>query len=75
MVNNLFAQRTSSTPFPGKNGDWSAWDAFIERLCNDINSNQMGNGLDVEIWNEPDIQYSDQKLWRQVWGRGYHQLR
>jgi hypothetical protein len=45
----------SSTVWPGDNGDWSNYDAFLNRLIADIKSNNMIPGLVFDICNEPDL--------------------
>lgn len=42
----------SSTVWPGDNGDWTNYDAFLDRLLADLKANDMLHGLDYEIWNE-----------------------
>ena len=64
---------------PGDNGDWSSYDSFLSALFTQINNNQMTDGLDFEIWNEPDLNdvfwQRDQDQYLEMWGRGYPQIR
>lgn len=46
---------TSSTKWPGDNGDWSDYDNYISTLLNDLVSKNMLSGLVIDIWNEPDL--------------------
>lgn len=48
-------QSNSSTVWPGDNGDWTDYDAFLEKLCDDLAANNMLDGLIFDIWNEPDV--------------------
>lgn len=40
----------SSTAWPGDNGDWSDYDAFLEKLSDDLAANDMLDGLIWDIW-------------------------
>jgi hypothetical protein len=46
-------------PFPGDNGDWTKWSAFLQQVINDVKSNGMANSYttQLECWNEPDINF------------------
>ena len=64
---------------PGDNGDWSSYDDFLTTLFGAINNNNMATDLDLEPWNEPDL---DDVFWQRnqtqyldMWGRGYPKLR
>ena len=46
---------TSSTKWPGDDGNWADYDNYIKTLLNDLVSNNMLGGLVIEIWNEPDL--------------------
>ncbi|KAF7527514.1 hypothetical protein G7054_g10427 [Neopestalotiopsis clavispora] len=46
---------TSSTKWPGDNGDWTDYDKYISTLLNDLVSKNMLDGLVIDIWNEPDL--------------------
>lgn len=45
----------SSTVWPGDNGNWANYDAFLNQLISDLKSNNMLPGLVWDIWNEPDL--------------------
>ncbi|ETS79549.1 hypothetical protein PFICI_09402 [Pestalotiopsis fici W106-1] len=75
MVSNLWGQRNSSSPDPGSDGDWSSWDTFLATLCADIKAAGMTSGLDIEVWNEPDGQFSSSATWLNIWGRSYPKLK
>ena len=42
----------SSTVWPGDNGDWTNYDEFLNQLLGDLQSNNMLEGLDWDLWNE-----------------------
>jgi len=68
----------STAPYPGDNGDWTSWDDYLTQLISDINANNMTPGLQIDIWNEPDLTgfwNRPQSQWIQLWGRTYHRLR
>ncbi|PVH80942.1 glycoside hydrolase family 39 protein [Cadophora sp. DSE1049] len=70
--------QSSSSVFPGDNGDFSNYNAFLDRLIASLKSNNMIDGLDIDIWNEPDIQgfwTRTPEQWVQMWGVGYHRFR
>lgn len=64
---------------PGDNGDWTSYDNFLKALFTNINENNMTPGLDLEIWNEPDLNnvfwQRDQAQFLQMWGHGYAKIR
>lgn len=45
--------------FPGDNGDWTKYDAFIQQVISDVKANGMANSYttQLELWNEPDINF------------------
>ncbi|KAH8799459.1 glycoside hydrolase family 39 protein [Xylogone sp. PMI_703] len=45
----------SSTIWPGDNGQWASYDAFVHQLLEDLYANNAIDGSVYEIWNEPDI--------------------
>lgn len=69
----------SQIVMPGDNGDWSSYDNFLTALFNAIHDNDMVPYLDLEIWNEPDLNDTfwqrDQVQYLEMWGRGYYKLR
>ena len=68
----------SSTKWPGDNGDWANYDAFLNQLIADIKANNMVPGLSIDIWNEPDLSIfwaRSQAQWLQVWDRTYKRFR
>ena len=69
---------TNEMPFPGDNGDWNNFDTFMKRLTSDIKSNDMQDGLIIDIWNEPDLDAfwkRPQKQYIDTWARAYGFLR
>uniref|UniRef100_A0A8H7N8S0 Glycoside hydrolase family 39 protein n=1 Tax=Bionectria ochroleuca TaxID=29856 RepID=A0A8H7N8S0_BIOOC len=75
MLGNLFGQRNKTSPHPGDGGDWTSWDEFVTTICSDLIENDILDGLDIEVWNEPDIQFYNYTPWLQVWGRAFYQLK
>ena len=68
----------SSTKWPGDGGDWSNYDAFLNKLIADIKANGMVPGLAIDIWNEPDLSVfwaRSQQQWLDLYGRTYKRFR
>ena len=64
LVHDLWGADGSSIPhFPGDNGDWTKTDAFLKQLTDDIRTNNMLEGLVLDIWNEPD----ESNFWARTW--------
>ncbi|SCO50369.1 uncharacterized protein FFMR_10274 [Fusarium fujikuroi] len=55
---------TSSTAWPGDNGDWTDYDKFLNQLLGDLQSNNMLDGLDIDIWNDiiSDTEHTEQMV-------------
>jgi hypothetical protein len=64
---------------PGDNGTWAYYDSFLTSVFTAITNNDMLEGLDFEIWNEPDYKQvfwqRDQNQYLQMWGRAFPQIR
>jgi hypothetical protein len=54
---------TTSTPFPGDNGNWTEMEAFLDQLVLDMTANNMTNGVVIDLWNEPDLE----GFWARPW--------
>ena len=70
--------QNSTAPYPGDNGDWSYYDAFLTQWINDMKANGAMTGLVIDIWNEPDgtnFWNRPQAQWIQMWGRAYYRLK
>ncbi|KAL2066670.1 hypothetical protein VTL71DRAFT_2742 [Oculimacula yallundae] len=70
--------QSSDSVFPGDNNDFSNYNAFLTRLISKLKDNNMIEGLDIDIWNEPDIWgfwIRTPAQWVQMWGVGYHRFR
>lgn len=69
----------ASAPYPGDNGDWTNYDAFLTRLVADLKVNNATTGVAIDIWNEPDLAWAwenrPQSQYLDMWGRGYERLR
>ncbi|SED05168.1 Glycosyl hydrolases family 39 [Amycolatopsis tolypomycina] len=62
--------------FPGDNGDWSDYDAFLTRLINDVRA--TGAPVEWDIWNEPNITLfwnRPQSQYFALWQRAYQRIR
>ncbi|MEV0200426.1 ricin-type beta-trefoil lectin domain protein [Nonomuraea sp. NPDC050691] len=62
--------------FPGDNGDWTDYDAFLTRLINDVRS--TGAPVEWDIWNEPNITLfwnRPQSQYFAMWKRAYQRIR
>ncbi|GAC96570.1 glycoside hydrolase [Pseudozyma hubeiensis SY62] len=75
MADLYGADETTNNSFvwPGDNGDWTKWDAFVQQLISDIRANGMTAAyvLQLEPWNEPDINFGgrDQSQFNELWRR------
>lgn len=73
-------ERTNSDfLWPGDNGDWTKWDAFVQQVISDIKSNGMANPFttQVEPFNEPDGNFGGrpQSQYNDMWVRTVNALR
>ncbi|NUR48459.1 MAG: beta-xylosidase, partial [Hamadaea sp.] len=62
--------------FPGDNGDWSDYDAFLTRLIGDVRA--AGITVEWDIWNEPNLSLfwnRPQSQYFELWRRTYQRLR
>jgi Ricin-type beta-trefoil lectin domain-like len=62
--------------FPGDNGNWSDYDAFLTRLFSDIRA--AGITVQWDIWNEPNITLfwnRPQAQYFELWRRTYQRIR
>jgi hypothetical protein len=62
--------------FPGDNGNWSDYDAFLTRLVDDVRA--TGASVQWDIWNEPNITLfwnRPQAQYFELWRRTYQRLR
>ncbi|CRK13242.1 hypothetical protein HYQ45_013388 [Verticillium longisporum] len=67
-----------SFSWPGDNGNWTSYDAFLDRVFSDLRANEALEGLDIDIWNEPDLQSfwdSTQDQYLATWARTYARIR
>lgn len=69
----------SSFVWPGDNGDWTKWDAFVQQVISDVRANGMTDNyvLQLEPWNEPDINFGGrpQSQFNELWRRTVVALR
>lgn len=77
IVNDLWGRdATWNAPYPGDNGDWSSYDAFLDRLIADVQSSGMTPEWD--IWNEPNLSIfwdRPQSQYLEMWQRGFERIR
>lgn len=62
--------------FPGDNGDWTDYDAFLDRLISDVRA--AGINPEWDIWNEPDLSIfwnRSQEQYLRMWDRTYSRIR
>jgi hypothetical protein len=62
--------------FPGDNGDWRDYDAFLTRLFSDVRA--AGITVQWDIWNEPNITLfwnRPQAQFFELWRRTYQRIR
>ncbi|MFE9428834.1 RICIN domain-containing protein [Kitasatospora sp. NPDC006697] len=70
------ADGTTNQGFPGDNGDWTQFDAFVSRLFSDVRANGMT--VEWDLWNEPDgsgFWARSQTQYLQMWSRFYADVR
>jgi hypothetical protein len=64
--------------YPGDQGNWSEWDKYLSRVIRDMKGNGMIDGVQIDIWNEPDLKAfwnRDTDQYLSMWGRTFYQLR
>ncbi|WP_107463902.1 RICIN domain-containing protein [Streptomyces sp. MA5143a] len=62
--------------WPGDNGDWTQFDAFVTRLISDVQANNMT--VQWDLWNEPDgsnFWGRSQTQYLQMWSRFHARVR
>ncbi|MEV4143473.1 RICIN domain-containing protein [Amycolatopsis sp. NPDC049691] len=62
--------------FPGDNGDWTDYDAFLTRLIGDVRA--TGAPVEWDLWNEPNITLfwnRPQSQYFAMWQRAYQRIR
>lgn len=81
MIHDLWGAdgtQNSTAPYPGDNGNWASWDAYLAQWISDMKANGATTNLIIDIWNEPDLTVfwnRPQTQWIQMWGRTYYKLR
>ncbi|KAJ4245555.1 hypothetical protein NW762_014064 [Fusarium torreyae] len=64
--------------YPGDNADWAKWDSFLEKTLDDIRGSDMTDGLIIDIWNEPDLNFfwaRSKEQWLALWSRSFKKIR
>ncbi|NGO46735.1 RICIN domain-containing protein [Streptomyces ureilyticus] len=67
---------TTTQGWPGDNGDWTKFDAFLDQLIGDVKANNMT--VQWDIWNEPDwapFWAPSQARYLEMWKRAYQKIR
>ncbi|WP_257234692.1 RICIN domain-containing protein [Streptomyces sp. JV178] len=70
------ADSTTTQAWPGDNGDWTKFDAFLDQLIGDVKANNMT--VDWDLWNEPDNRPfwgRTQSQYLAMWKRAYQKVR
>jgi hypothetical protein len=70
------ADGTTSQSFPGDNGDWTQFNAFLSQLFSDVKANNMA--VEWDLWNEPDgagFWRPSQSQYLEMWSRFYAAVR
>ncbi|MCD9875677.1 RICIN domain-containing protein [Streptomyces guryensis] len=70
------ADSTTSQAFPGDNGDWTKFDAFVNQLFSDVKASNMT--VQWDLWNEPNGQGfwpRPESQYLQMWSRFYAAVR
>ncbi|ETS82724.1 hypothetical protein PFICI_04600 [Pestalotiopsis fici W106-1] len=68
----------SDAVWPGDDGDWTNFDAFLDTLISEIIANDMMEGLEIDIWNEPDgtnFWGTSQNQYLEMWKHSYQRFR
>jgi hypothetical protein len=77
LVHDLWgADGYSISRFPGDNGDWSDYDAFLTRLIGDVRA--TGAPVEWDLWNEPNLSMfwnRSQAQYFEMWRRAYQKIR
>lgn len=64
--------------WPGDNGNWTSYDAFLDQVFSDIKLHDASPGLDIDIWNEPDIGIfwgASQEQYLATWLRTFRKIK
>jgi len=70
------ADGTTSTGFPGDNGNWTQFDNFVNQLISDVKANNMT--VEWDLWNEPELSGfwgRSQSQYLQMWSRFHAAVR
>lgn len=78
LVHDLWGAdaETNASVFPGDNGNWANYDAFLNQLISDVQAS--GVNVQWDIWNEPDLWsfwQRSQTQYLEMWKRGYQRIR
>ena len=78
LVHDLWGAdaETLASVFPGDDGNWASYDAFLNQLIADVRAS--GVQVQWDIWNEPDVQAfwdRPQSQYLEMWKRGHQRIR
>lgn len=78
LVHDLWGAdaETRASAFPGDNGNWASFDAFMNQLIADVQS--TGTTVQWDIWNEPDLGLfwdRPQSQYLEMWKRAYLRIK
>jgi hypothetical protein len=77
LVHDLYgADGTAIDRWPGDGGDWTDFDAFLDKLIRQVR--ESGVDLQWDLWNEPDLDLfwaRPQQQYLELWERAYRKVR
>ncbi|MFC9970733.1 RICIN domain-containing protein [Spirillospora sp. NPDC127200] len=77
LVHDLWGADGHPIPrFPGDNGDWSDFDAFLTRVIDDVRA--TGAPVEWDLWNEPNLGMfwnRPQSQYFAMWDRAHRRIR
>ncbi|KAL3485315.1 glycoside hydrolase [Aspergillus germanicus] len=68
----------SSFQYPGDGGNWAPFDDFMGQVIAFIKNNNMQDGLELDLWNEPDSTLfwnADYSQYLETWTRMYRRFK
>ncbi|KAL1887122.1 hypothetical protein Sste5346_010428 [Sporothrix stenoceras] len=72
------ADGTAQIEMPGDDGNWTNYNLFLDTLFDGMKAGGMINGVDFEIWNEPDLSdlfwQRNQSQCLEMWGRAFPRI-
>lgn len=68
----------TSFKYPGDGGSWTSLDDFLGQVIAFIKNNNMQDGLELDLWNEPDSTLfwnADYGQYLNTWTRMYNRFK